>query len=839
MEPNIFDKIHEIDLKKTMEKSYIDYAMSVIASRALPDVRDGLKPVQRRVLYSMAELNNGPDKPHRKSARIVGDTMGKYHPHGDSSIYGALVNMAQRWSMRYMLVDGHGNFGSIDGDGAAAMRYTEARLSKISVEMLADIYKDTVDFIPNFDETEKEPTVLPSRFPNLLVNGGTGIAVGMATNIPPHNLREVIAAVVKIIDNQVEEGRQTSMEEILQIIKGPDFPTGAEILGTREIEEAYRTGRGKIRVRAVTNIETAPNGKSHIIVTELPYLVNKARLIEKIAELVKTKKIDGITGITDESNREGIRINIELRRDVNANVLLNQLLKHTQLQDSFGVIMLALVNNEPKVLNILQMLEYYLDHQKDVVTRRTKYDLNKAEERAHILEGLLKALDHIDEVIRIIRGSANVAEAKRVLMERFELTDPQAQAIVDMRLRALTGLEREKLENEYKELEAKIAELRAILADENKLLGVIKKEILVISEKYGDDRRTKIGFDDDMSVEDLISDDDTVIAMTNLGYIKRMSVDNFKSQNRGGKGIKGMQTIDEDFIEDLLMTTNHHYIMFFTNTGRCYRIKAYEIPEAGRTARGTAIVNLLQLQAGEKVTAAIPMREIDDDKYLFMATKGGMVKKTRMCEYSNMRKTGLQAILLREGDELIEVKVTDNTEDIFLATKFGMSIRFKETDARITGRVSYGVIGMKLDEGDEVIGMQMASQGEYMLVASEKGYGKRTRISEFKLQLRGGKGLLCYNVTEKTGNLVGMKLLDDGRDIMLITNEGILIRMGVDDISVIGRNTSGVKLMSIDADSDVRVASIAKVRESSRQDEEENVEDPENPENEDEETTEE
>ena len=840
MEPNIFDKIHEIDLKKTMEKSYIDYAMSVIASRALPDVRDGLKPVQRRVLYSMAELNNGPDKPHRKSARIVGDTMGKYHPHGDSSIYGALVNMAQRWSMRYMLVDGHGNFGSIDGDGAAAMRYTEARLSKISVEMLADIYKDTVDFIPNFDETEKEPTVLPSRFPNLLVNGGTGIAVGMATNIPPHNLREVIAAVVKIIDNQVEEGRQTSMEEILQIIKGPDFPTGAEILGTRGIEEAYRTGRGKIRVRAVTNIETAPNGKSHIIVTELPYLVNKARLIEKIAELVKTKKIDGITGITDESNREGIRINIELRRDVNANVLLNQLLKHTQLQDSFGVIMLALVNNEPKVLNILQMLEYYLDHQKDVVTRRTKYDLNKAEERAHILEGLLKALDHIDEVIRIIRGSANVAEAKRVLMERFELTDPQAQAIVDMRLRALTGLEREKLENEYKELEAKIAELRAILADENKLLGVIKKEILVISEKYGDDRRTKIGFDDDMSVEDLISDDDTVIAMTNLGYIKRMSVDNFKSQNRGGKGIKGMQTIDEDFIEDLLMTTNHHYIMFFTNTGRCYRIKAYEIPEAGRTARGTAIVNLLQLQPGEKVTAAIPMREIDDDKYLFMATKGGMVKKTRMCEYSNMRKTGLQAILLREGDELIEVKVTDNTEDIFLATKFGMSIRFKETDARITGRVSYGVIGMKLDEGDEVIGMQMASQGEYMLVASEKGYGKRTRISEFKLQLRGGKGLLCYNVTEKTGNLIGMKLLDDGRDIMLITNEGILIRMGVDDISVIGRNTSGVKLMSIDADSDVRVASIAKVRESSRQDEEdENVADPESMENEDGETTEE
>ena len=828
-------QIVRTEYSDVMKKSYIDYAMSVIIARALPDVRDGLKPVQRRTLYDMHELGIRYDKPYRKCARIVGDTMGKYHPHGDSSIYDALVVMAQEFKKGMVLVDGHGNFGSIEGDGAAAMRYTEARLAKITQEAyLADLDKDIVDFVPNFDETEKEPAVLPVRIPNLLVNGAEGIAVGMATSIPTHNLGEVVDGVKAYMKND-----EITTRQLMKYIKGPDFPTGAEILGTRGIEEAYRTGRGKIRVRAVTNIETAPNGKSHIIVTELPYLVNKARLIEKIAELVKTKKIDGITGITDESNREGIRINIELRRDVNANVLLNQLLKHTQLQDSFGVIMLALVNNEPKVLNILQMLEYYLDHQKDVVTRRTKYDLNKAEERAHILEGLLKALDHIDEVIRIIRGSANVAEAKRVLMERFELTDPQAQAIVDMRLRALTGLEREKLENEYKELEAKIAELRAILADENKLLGVIKKEILVISEKYGDDRRTKIGFDDDMSVEDLISDDDTVIAMTNLGYIKRMSVDNFKSQNRGGKGIKGMQTIDEDFIEDLLMTTNHHYIMFFTNTGRCYRIKAYEIPEAGRTARGTAIVNLLQLQAGEKVTAAIPMREIDDDKYLFMATKGGMVKKTRMCEYSNMRKTGLQAILLREGDELIEVKVTDNTEDIFLATKFGMSIRFKETDARITGRVSYGVIGMKLDEGDEVVGMQMASQGEYMLVVSEKGYGKRTRISEFKLQLRGGKGLLCYNVTEKTGNLVGMKLLDDGRDIMLITNEGILIRMGVDDISVIGRNTSGVKLMSIDADSDVRVASIAKVRESSRQDEEENVEDPENPENEDEETTEE
>ena len=681
-----------------------------------------------------------------------------------------------------------------------------------------------MDFVPNFDETEKEPVVLPSRFPNLLVNGGTGIAVGMATNIPPHNLREVIAAVVKIIDNKVEENRETTMEELLSIIKGPDFPTAATILGTRGIEEAYRTGRGKIKVRAVTDIETMPNGKSHIIVTELPYLVNKARLIEKMAELVKTKKIDGITAITDESNREGLRINIELRRDVNANVILNQLLKHTQLQDSFGVIMLALVNNEPKVLTLSQMLTYYLDHQKDVVTRRTRYDLNKAEERAHILEGLLKALDHIDEVIRIIRGSANVGEAKTQLMARFGLSDVQAQAIVDMRLRALTGLEREKLENEYKELQARIAELKAILSDENKLLGVIRKELLVISDKYGDDRRTKIGFDDDVSVEDLIPDDDAVIAMTNLGYIKRMSVDNFKSQNRGGKGIKGMQTIEEDFIEDLLMTTNHHYIMFFTNTGRCYRLKAYEIPEAGRTARGTAIVNLLQLQPGEKVTATIPMKEIDNEKYLMMATKNGMVKKTRMEEYTNMRKTGLQAILLREDDELIEVKVTDDTEDIFLATKYGLSIRFKESDVRITGRVSYGVIGMKLDPGDQVIGMQMESQGEYMLVASEKGYGKRTRISEFKSQLRNGRGLLCYNVTEKTGCLVGMKLVDDERDIMLITNEGILIRMSVDDISVIGRNTSGVKLMSIDPDSNVRVATIAKVRESSHGDGEEDGE---------------
>ena len=825
MEPNIFDKVHDIDLKKTMEKSYIDYAMSVIAARALPDVRDGLKPVQRRVLYSMIELNNGPDKPHRKCARIVGDTMGKYHPHGDSSIYGALVNMAQKWSTRYMLVDGHGNFGSVDGDGAAAMRYTEARLSRISMEMLADINKNTVDFVPNFDETEREPVVLPSRFPNLLANGTSGIAVGMATNIPPHNLRELIAAVVKIIDNQIEEGRDTSIEELMEIVKGPDFPTGATILGKAGIEEAYRTGRGKIRVRAVTDIETMPNGKSRIIVTEIPYLFNKARLIEKIAELVKDKRVDGITDLRDESNREGMRICIELRRDVNANIVLNQLLKHTQLQDTFGVNMLALVNNEPKVLNLHQMLTYYLDHQKDVVTRRTKYDLNKAEERAHILEGLLKALDYIDEVIRIIRGSKTVAEAKATLMERFELSDAQAQAIVDMRLRALTGLEREKLLNEYQELEKRIAELRGILADENKLLTVIKEEIQLISDKYGDDRRTKIGYDEfDMSAEDLIPDEDVVVAITNLGYIKRMSSDNFKSQNRGGKGIKGMQTIDEDYIEELLMTTTHHYMMFFTNTGRVYRLKAYEIPEAGRTARGTAIVNLIQLQPGEKITATVPMKEFDEDKFLFMATKNGMVKRTPMKEYENVRKNGLQAIVLREDDELIEVKATDNTEDIFLVTKKGMCIRFHETDVRITGRVSMGVIGMKFDSDDEIIGMQMASQGECLLVVSEYGLGKRTPIEEFTSQLRGGKGVRCYRITEKTGYLVGAKLVDEGRQIMLITNEGIIIKMRVNTISIIGRNTSGVKLMDIDPESGVVVASIAKVRESS-QDEDEELED--------------
>ena len=811
MDDKIFDQIHDVDLKKTMETSYIDYAMSVIAQRALPDVRDGLKPVQRRVLYSMIELNNGPDKPHRKCARIVGDTMGKYHPHGDSSIYGALVNMAQEWSTRYPLVDGHGNFGSVDGDGAAAMRYTEARLSKISMEMLADIGKDTVDFVPNFDETEKEPTVLPSRYPNLLVNGTTGIAVGMATNIPPHNLREVINAVVKIIDNKVEEDRDTDIEELLSIVKGPDFPTGGMILGTAGINEAYRTGRGKVRVRAITDIEPMQNGKNRIVVTELPYMVNKARLIEKIAELVRDKKVDGITDLRDESDRQGMRICIELRRDVNPNVVLNLLYKHTQLQDTFGVIMLALVNNEPKVLNLYDMLKYYLIHQEEVVTRRTKYELNKAEERAHILEGLLIALDNIDEVISIIRSSQNTQEAKSRLMERFSLSDAQSQAIVDMRLRALTGLEREKIEAEYAELMKKIEEYKAILADKKLLLGVIKKEILVIAEKYGDDRRTKIGFDEfDISMEDLIPRENVVITMTKLGYIKRMSHDTFKAQNRGGKGIKGMQKLDEDYVEELFMTNTHHYLMFFTNTGRVYRMKAYEIPEASRTSRGTAIVNLLQLMPGEKISAVIPIEKYNDDEYLLMATKKGLIKKTPIKEYANVRKTGLAAITLREEDELIEVKYTDSDHDVFMVTKYGQCIRFNESDVRPTGRTSMGVRGMNLVDRDEVIGMQIDSQGTDLLIVSEYGMGKRTSIDEFTAQNRGGKGVKCYKITEKTGNVVGVKAVDEDNEIMIINTEGIIIRMKCDGISELGRVTSGVKLINLPEGD--KVACIAKVR---------------------------
>ena len=815
MDDKIFDKIHEVDLKETMETSYIDYAMSVIASRALPDVRDGLKPVQRRVLYSMVELNNGPDKPHRKCARIVGDTMGKFHPHGDSSIYGALVNMAQEWNTRYPLVDGHGNFGSEDGDGAAAMRYTEARLSKISMEMVADINKDTVEFTPNFDETEKEPSVLPSRYPNLLVNGTSGIAVGMATNIPPHNLTETINAIVKIIDNKVEKNRDTTIEEIMEIIKGPDFPTGATILGRKDIEQAYRTGRGKIKTRAVSEIETMDNGKSRIIVTELPYMVNKAKLVEKIASLVKEKKVDGITDLRDESDQEGTRVVIEVRRDANANVILNQLYKHTQLQDSFGVIMLALVDGEPKVLNLLQMLDEYLKHQKDVVTRRTKFELNKAEERAHIIKGLLIALDNIDEVIKIIRGSRTTADAKKNLIERFGLSDAQSQAIVDMRLRQLTGLAREDLEAEYADLMAKIDYLKSILADENKLLTVIKEEIEVIRDKFGDERRTKIGINvGDLSDEDLIPEEDTVVAMTNLGYIKRMTVDNFKSQNRGGKGIKGMQTIDKDFMKDMFMVSTHDYILFLTNTGRIYKLKCYEIPEAGRTARGMAIVNLLQLQPGEKISAMVQMKEFEEDKYLIMATKKGTIKKTPIMAYTNIRKSGIQAITLREDDELIDVTISDNNDNIMLITKKGQGIKFRETDVRETGRSAMGVRGIELNQDDEVISMQLESQGECVLIVSANGMGKCTPFTDFKLQNRGGKGVKCYKISDKTGEIVGAKAVNDGNEIMMITNEGIVIRMFVDDISILGRVTLGVKLMNTGDKDDIVVASITKVKES-------------------------
>ena len=813
MDETIFDKVQEIDLKKTMEQSYIDYAMSVISQRALPDVRDGLKPVQRRVLYSMIELNNGPDKPHRKCARIVGDTMGKYHPHGDSSIYGALVNMAQEWSTHYPLVDGHGNFGSVDGDGAAAMRYTEARLSKIAMEMLADINKDTVNFSPNFDETEKEPDVLPCRFPNLLCNGTTGIAVGMASNIPPHNIKETIDAVVKMINNRIDENRDTEIEELMSVIQGPDFPTGATIIGRRGIEEAYRTGKGKIIVRAVTNIEPMQNGKNRIVVTELPYGVNKAKLIEKIAELVKDKRVDGITDLADQSSREGMRISIELRRDVNPNVVLNQLMKHTQLQDTFGVIMLALVGGEPRILNIHDMLYYYLQHQEEVVTRRTRYDLSKAQERAHILEGLLIALDHIDRVIEIIRGSANVVAAKASLIEEFGLSDAQSQAIVDMRLRALTGLERNRLENEYKELEERIAYLQSILGDEKVLLGVIRDELLTIKAKYGDDRKTAIELaEDEFNAEDLIPNEAAVIAMTKLGYIKRMSPDHFKAQNRGGKGIKGMNILDEDYIADLITINNHDYVLFFTNLGRVYQLKGYEIPEASRTARGTAVINLLQLQAGEKVTSIL-RNEGHESGYLTMATKLGMIKRTNLSEYGNIRKVGLAAISLREGDELIDVHVTDGKRDIIMISHLGQCIRFDENDARATGRVSMGVKGMNLADGDSVIGMQVAEENGELLFVSEMGMGKKTAMSEFKDQNRGGKGIRCYRVNAKTGNLAGVKVYKEGYELMLITTEGTVIRMKTDTILVLGRDTSGVKLMQVDQEN-VKVSSIELIEES-------------------------
>lgn len=721
--------------------------------------------------------------------------------------------MAQEWSTHYPLVDGHGNFGSVDGDGAAAMRYTEARLSKIAMEMLADINKDTVNFSPNFDETEKEPDVLPCRFPNLLCNGTTGIAVGMASNIPPHNIKETIDAVVKMINNRIDENRDTEIEELMSVIQGPDFPTGATIIGRRGIEEAYRTGKGKIIVRAVTNIEPMQNGKNRIVVTELPYGVNKAKLIEKIAELVKDKRVDGITDLADQSSREGMRISIELRRDVNPNVVLNQLMKHTQLQDTFGVIMLALVGGEPRILNIHDMLYYYLQHQEEVVTRRTRYDLSKAQERAHILEGLLIALDHIDRVIEIIRGSANVAAAKASLIEEFGLSDAQSQAIVDMRLRALTGLERNRLENEYKELEERIAYLQSILGDEKVLLGVIRDELLTIKAKYGDDRKTAIELaEDEFNAEDLIPNEAAVIAMTKLGYIKRMSPDHFKAQNRGGKGIKGMNILDEDYIADLITINNHDYVLFFTNLGRVYQLKGYEIPEASRTARGTAVINLLQLQAGEKVTSIL-RNEGHESGYLTMATKLGMIKRTNLSEYGNIRKVGLAAISLREGDELIDVHVTDGKRDIIMISHLGQCIRFDENDARATGRVSMGVKGMNLADGDSVIGMQVAEENGELLFVSEMGMGKKTAMSEFKDQNRGGKGIRCYRVNAKTGNLAGVKVYKEGYELMLITTEGTVIRMKTDTIPVLGRDTSGVKLMQVDQEN-VKVSSIELIEES-------------------------
>lgn len=815
-----FDRIISVDIQEEMRKSYIDYAMSVIVSRALPDVRDGLKPVQRRILYSMDELNLSPDKPYRKSARIVGDTMGKYHPHGDSSIYDAMVRMAQDFSTRYMLVDGHGNFGSIDGDGAAAMRYTEARMSKLSMELLADIQKETVDYRPNFDESLKEPEVLPARFPNLLVNGAAGIAVGMATNIPPHNLREVISGVVKIIDNYVLEDRETTIEELLEIIKGPDFPTGATILGRQGIVEAYRTGRGRVKVRADAEIETMGNNRQRIVVTEIPYQVNKARLIEKIADLVKDKKIEGISDLRDESNRTGMRIVIELKRDANANVILNQLYKNTQMQETFGVNMLALVNNEPKVLNLKDMLHYYLEHQKDVVTRRTQYDLRKAEERAHILEGLRIALDHIDEVIRMIRSSSSTNEAKEKLMAAFALSEAQAQAIVDMRLRTLTGLEREKIENEYRELQATIQELRGILADEKRLYGVIKEEILIIREKYGDDRRTKLTHDEgELDIEDLIIEENSVITMTHLGYVKRIPLNTYRSQNRGGRGIKGMQTREEDFVENLFITSTHNYILFFTNKGKVYRLKAYEIPESGRTARGTAIVNLLQIDPGEKITAVIPVREYQEGLYLMMATQQGQVKKTSIMEYENIRVSGLLAIGLREDDELISVKATCGNQEVIVGTKKGQAIRFHESDVRPTGRTSMGVKAINLYEDDEVIGMDLISEGDQLLIVTENGLGKRTDLSEFNVQRRGGKGVKLYRQTSKTGQVIGIRVVNDEEEVLLITSEGIIIRLRVKEISIQGRITQGVKLINLE--DEVKVVCFAKVVEEEEEEKEE------------------
>ena len=788
------ERIRPIDLEQEMKKSFISYAMAVIITRALPDVRDGLKPVHRRILYAMHELGVTPDKPFRKCARIVGDVLGKYHPHGDSSVYGALVRLAQDFATRYPLVEGQGNFGSVDGDGAAAMRYTEARMSKMNIQMLADIDKETVDFAPNFDETLMQPCVLPSRFPNLLVNGSSGIAVGMATNIPPHNLGEVIDGVVKLIDKP-----DATSQELMECIKGPDFPTGGLILGRRGIYDTYTTGRGRIIVRAKTDIEPMPNNRQRIVVTEIPYMVNKAALVAKIAELVHDKRLDGISDIRDESDREGMRIVIELKRDVNAAVVLNYLYKHTQMQDVFGAIMLALVDGEPKVLTLREMLYYYLEHQKDVITRRTRYDLDKAEARAHVLEGLLIALDNIDEIVRIIRGSANTGEAKVQLMERFALSDKQAQAILDMRLARLTGLERERLQEEYAELEKTIAYLRAVLADEKLVLGIIREEILAIKEKYADERRTEItAMDGEIDPEDLIQEDSVVVTLTHFGYVKRIPRTTYRSQNRGGKGVMGMTTREEDYAERLLVTSTHAEIMFFTNRGRVYSLKGYEIPEAVRTARGTAIVNLLQLDGGEKVTAMIPLPKEREEGYLVMATRNGLIKKTGSDEFANLRKMGLIAIALREDDELIGVELTQGDSELMLATRMGQAIRFSESDVRPMGRNSMGVRSIDLAEGDEVIDVAKVEEGKQVLAITQNGYGKRTDISEFRAQSRGGKGILAMRLTEKTGLMAAQLLVSEHEDVMLITDNGTIIRMPVDDISVIGRVSQGVRVMRVE-----------------------------------------
>ncbi len=798
-------RLIHIDIEDEMKKSYIDYAMSVIVGRALPDVRDGLKPVHRRILYAMSELGVTPDKPHRKSARIVGDVLGKYHPHGDSSVYEAMVRMAQNFSTRYLLVDGHGNFGSVDGDGAAAMRYTEARLTKLSVEMLRDIGKETVDYVPNFDESLKEPTVLPSRYPNLLVNGSNGIAVGMATSIPPHNLREIIDATVKLIDDD-----ETNIEDLIKIVKGPDFPTGGIIMGKDAIKDAYRTGHGKVTVRAEAEIEQTNKGKNQIIVTEIPYQVNKSKLIEKIAELVRDKKVEGISDLRDESDRNGMRIVIELKRDGNPNVILNKLYKHTQMQDTFSVIMLALVNGQPKVLNLYEMIYHYLEHQKDVLTRRTKYDLNKAEDRAHILEGLKIALDNIDAVIKLIRGSANAAEAKQGLIEKFNLSEKQAQAILDMRLQKLTGLEREKIEEEYEELIKLINWYKEILANERLLLNIIKEELIEIKELYEDDRRTVItANDDEIDLEDLIDEEEVAITLTHFGYIKRLPADTYKSQRRGGRGVNAHTTRDEDFVETLFTTSTHNYILFFTSFGRVYRMKAYEIPEAKRQAKGTAIVNLLQLQPNELVTAVIPVKSFEDNKYLLLATKKGIIKKTELSQFNTSRKAGLVGISLRDDDELISAKLTDGTMEIIMVTRKGMSIRFKESDVRDMGRAAMGVKGIKLDKNDIVIDVELVEEESDLLVVSQYGFGKRTSLDEYRLQTRGGKGIKTYHKKVKTGEVIGAKVVTDNDEVMMISNQGVVIRLEISGISKMGRNTQGVTLMRVKEDTNI--VSIAKV----------------------------